>query len=81
MSGSSQIITLGKKERNFNCNNSVQVNPWRVVGFSADICLAQSSLRKSFYIAFVISTIFEKLVTIIRYTLLKFNWKNSETTH
>ena len=48
---------------------SAQINPWRVVDFSSDIFLVQSSLGN---IAYVISTIFVRLVG---YSLLKCNWK------
>ena len=49
---------------------SEQIKPWRVVDFSSDIFLAQSSLP--WYIAYVISTI---LVRLVGYSFLKFNWK------
>ena len=60
---------------------SEQIKLWRVVDFSSDIFLAQSSpksLQSPWYIAYVISTI---LVTPTRYGLLKCNWKKIVKPH
>ena len=56
----------------------VQINPWRVVDFSSDIFLVQSSLGKSLIYCVRISTI---LVRLVGYSLLKFNWKKIAKPH
>ena len=77
--GSSEVNSLGQEGRS-TCKGKIlaQNNPWCVFDLSSVLFLAKSSIGKFLYTAYVISATLERFVTVIGYSLLKFNWKKIE---